>query len=150
MREEDYIALTKDDLERRFKEYNEIYFEGILPKCHLTIGGNQEYGYGGYVNPKKGKPRIYLCQGVYWTDDSLKLILIHEMVHHYVSTIVKPPFGETPHGYQFNKKCKQLLTQYGLKVGLHNSPKPFFKREIVPTTWLGKLRRRLWGAKFSK
>lgn len=148
-KKEEYIKITREDLERRFKEYNEKYFDGILPKCRMSVNASQG-GYGCYVAPDGKVPMIYMCKSVYWTDESLKLILIHEMVHHYVSSVIKPKFYTFPHGYLFRKKCKELKKKYGLKVGLHDIDNPPFKNEILPTTWLGKLRREYFGPKLKR
>ena len=97
-----YITPKKEDLERRFKEYNEMYFDNMLPPCKFrlstSIGSacyNQNYSW------------ITVSKKRYWTDESLKIVLIHEMVHHYVSKVLKkdPMFA---HGRTFNKVCNML------------------------------------------
>ena len=32
-----YITPKKEDIERRFDEYNEKYFDGVLPKCKISV-----------------------------------------------------------------------------------------------------------------
>ena len=148
--DEPYITPTKEDLQRRFKEYNELYFYGELPKCPISIGCNKKIGWGVYVGRGKIKPHIYICGTAYWTDETLKAIIIHEMVHHYVEKVVKPKFWEPPHGYHFTKKCKSLEKEFGLKVEMSNIPLSQLKGEIVPTSWFGEMRRRFLGPKFLK
>ena len=144
----EYITPTKEDLERRFKEYNEKYFDGVLPKCSMTLTQSKS-GWGLYVGGKNIKtPRIYISKYVFWTDETLKLIFIHEMVHHYVRMVIQPKHYVFPHGRTFNKVCDMLRKKHGLRVRLHELPQPYYYKEKIPTTYFGKLWRKYWGPRF--
>ena len=142
----EYITPTKEDLERRFKEYNEKYFDGVLPKCHVTTTTVRGCN-GIYVHTKK-KSTIYIGRYAYWTDETLKLVLIHEMVHHYVYMVIQPKHYVFPHGRIFNKVCETLRKKYGLHVKVTELPILYYYKEKIPTTYLGKLWRKFFGPRF--
>ena len=131
-----YIALKKADLERRFKEYNEMYFDGVLPDCRLRITKNG-FCPAWYIVLAK-KPHIYISNRYYWTDNDLKLTLIHEMVHYYIDRILKKWTFST-HGYTFNHECSKLRDKYGLRVKLYELPFKPHKGKKEPT-----LIKRMW------
>ena len=108
-----YITPKKEDLERRFNEYNEKYFDGVLPPCKLMVAKSEDGCPAWYF-----KSKIYIARNVYWTDEQLKLSIIHEMVHHYISTIIgyEPRF--CIHGRTFRKVCRMLRKKHGLRVNL--------------------------------
>lgn len=62
---ENYLTPTAEDLERRFKEYNEKYFDNQLSSCKFSIiRAKDYYGCYSYRGPKQ-KPVIYICKYVY-------------------------------------------------------------------------------------
>ena len=105
---EPYITPTKEDLQRRFKEYNEQYFDNVLPKCRVSVVSERIDGGACYFIGSQNTGLIHLSKYAYWTDTLLKLVLIHEMCHHYVHMIYKPKHFVFPHGRLFNKICKML------------------------------------------
>ena len=146
---EPYITPTKEDLQRRFKEYNEQYFDNVLPKCRVSLRVNKDY-YGLYVTTSKNKGLIFIARYAYWTDTLLKLVLIHEMCHHYVHMIYKPKHFVLPHGRLFNKVCKMLKKKHGIRVKSSEIPHLYFYKEIIPVTFWQKLRQKYWGSRFYK
>lgn len=141
------IKPTKDYLKMKFNEYNELYFDGILPPCKISV--HKAKGYFGSYNILSGnKPRISIAEYVYWTEEELKLTLIHEMVHHYVCFIDKPKHFVLPHGYLFRRECRKLKNKYGLDIRVLSIPDVYFYKEKIPTTHIGKLWRRYIGLRF--
>ena len=69
------ITPTKGYLEQKFKDYNEKYFDGILPPCKLILSMTE---YGSSYNPNNNW--IIIIKTIYWTEESLELVLVHEMV----------------------------------------------------------------------
>lgn len=122
----EYVTLKKEDLKRRFDEYNEKYFDGVLPPCKLFVT-KSKYGCPAWISKyKKVNNKIYIANDVYWTDENLKLSLIHEMVHHYVWEIMNlNPFFT--HGRAFRKVCRMLRKKHGIRVNLWELPLPHFK-----------------------
>ena len=122
-----YITPKKADLERRFKEYNEMYFDGALPPCKMMVsktivGGHCSSAYN----------FITISNRTYWTEERLKLTIIHEMVHYYVHKVLnkKPLFT---HGWTFNKVCDMLRKKHNLKVKIYELPYRRAKGEKEPT-----------------
>ena len=146
---EPYITPTKEDLQRRFKEYNEQYFDNVLPKCNVTTTPDKGIN-GIYFMTSQNKATIYISRFAYWTDTSLKLVLIHEMCHHYVYTIYKKRTYLFPHGRTFNKVCKMLREKYGIKVRVDELPTVYYHKEKIPVTFWQKLRQKYWGPRFYK
>ena len=142
---EPYITPTKEDLQRRFKEYNEQYFDNVLPPCKVSLTQCKQW-IGEYFAKK---PTIVIPKYAYWTDTSLKLVLIHEMCHHYVCKVIKPKHFVFSHGRTFNKVCKMLRDKYGLRVKASEAPTVYFYKEKIPTTFWGRLWRKYWGSSFN-
>ena len=90
-----------------------MYFDGALPPCKMMVSKTIYCGcYSSTYN------FIKMSNIARWTEESLKLILIHEMVHHYVHKVLnkKPLFT---HGWTFNKVCDMLRKKYNLKVKVY-------------------------------
>ena len=145
--DEPYITPTKEDLQRRFKEYNEQYFDNVLPPCKVSLTQRKQWR-GSYSMTYNGKATIHIPRFAYWTDSSLKLVLIHEMCHHYVFTIYKKRTYLFPHGRLFNKVCEMLRKKYGLKVKVGELPTVYYYKEKIPVTFWQMLRRKHLGPKF--
>ena len=143
---EPYITLTRGELVRRFDEYNRLYFDNVLPPCRINMT-KEEGCRGSYVAPSQNDTRIYIPKYAFWTDTSLKLVLIHEMCHHYVHTfyLSRWDYHIFHHGKKFNKVCKMLKKKYGLRVKVTELPTVYYYHEKIPTTFLGRLwRKYLW------
>ena len=144
---EPYTTLTKEDLQRRFKEYNEQYFDNVLPPCRMSLTASKG-ATAFYVPSKQYGSIITFCKYAYWTDTLLKLVMIHEMCHQYVDKIYNPQYFTFAHGRLFNKVCKMLREKYNLRVKHSELPVVYFYKEKISTTFLGKLLRKYWGPKF--
>ena len=122
-----YITPKKADLERRFKEYNEMYFDGALPPCKMMVS---ETIFGGFCSSAYNF--IKISNKDCWTEESLKLFIIHEMVHYYVHKVLNknPIFA---HGWTFNRVCDMLRKKYNLKVKFYELPYVRTKGEKEPT-----------------
>lgn len=127
----EYITPKKEDIERRFDEYNEKYFDGVLPKCKFIVR-KSKYDAPAWITYDKVN-KIYIANDVYWTDEILKLFLIHEMAHHYEWEIMKVDsfFG---HGISFRKVCRMLRKKHGIRVNLWELPLPHFKGKRKPSS----------------
>ena len=130
------MKITKEDLKARFDEYNRLYFGSALPRCEFSVTKLSCLGRYMFSSGKNGKRkyRIGLTCDVNWTEDSLRDVLIHEMIHHYVVAI---------------DGCKGIdgFSWYGLFVGqnIHIHPHHIYHiRERVPTSWWGKFVRRIY------
>ena len=126
----EYITPTKEDLERRFKEYNDKYFDGVLPPCKFTVVRMKNHSTATYFIKEQ---KIRIAKNVYWTNETLKLTLIHEMVHHYVKTRLNYTPNFFSHGRRYRKVCRMLRKKHGLRVNLYELPLAHWKGEKKPT-----------------
>ena len=118
------ISLTKEELRQRFEQYNKDYFNNSLGNCEFHFL-NKNISILGKYNEKKnsrGKiSQIWIGRNIVWTDELLKNVLIHEMVHMYNFTIDKCKFdGVLGHGSNFRRQCKRLKQDYGIIIKPHS------------------------------
>ena len=76
--------MNKKIIKELYKEYNALYFNGALSLCdchYIKLDA-----LGRYTN-QNGKGKIWITNDVDWTEETLREVLVHEMIHHYVKTI---------------------------------------------------------------
>ena len=81
---------TKADLKERFDEYNTLYFDGRLGKCKFYWMSPNQNNYGKYVDqpsPNGIISKIGVARNTIWTEENLRELLVHEMIHMYSRTI---------------------------------------------------------------
>ena len=81
----DGAELAKADIKMRYDKYNKMYFEGKLVKPQLaTYWGESTMGIFN-VSERHGKVRrkILIARNVRYTQENLRDVLIHEMIHLY-------------------------------------------------------------------
>lgn len=115
------IIVTKEEIKKRFDEYNKLYFGGVLGKCRFHVLPSTNTLLGRYYEScsGKGKETIdHICIGtcIYWTEEDLKDIVLHEMIHMYVRTIEHRRGGLFGHGWRFRRQIRRLRKDYGLNV----------------------------------
>ena len=108
------MEITKKLLKELFKKYNSLYFDNVLPICefhYLKLDSIGTYTNGG----KTGK--IWITNDVDWTDETLRDVLVHEMIHHYIDTVEKKKFdGLFGHGFFFRRKMNKINKKFGLNI----------------------------------
>jgi hypothetical protein len=129
---------TKTNLKEKFNEYNKLYFNNKLGKCKLYFFSKNIHFFGKYVDTinKKGEiiSKIYIGQNTIWTEENLKEILVHEMIHMYIRTVENKKFdGLLGHGNSFRKYCKKLKKEFGLIINIH--PKFDYINKSKPKLW---------------
>ena len=77
------MEITVEDLQRRFAEYNRLYFGGRLETPRIVVGRWSCGIYGSFRCDKDGRPLISIrgTKALGWTDDKLRRVLVHEMIH---------------------------------------------------------------------
>lgn len=123
------IELTIEELQARFVEYNHTYFNDELRMPIITLHHGRPYG------EFKNKPRktITLSEDVQWDDDSIKHVLIHEMIH---CLNCQHGIYESFHGKYFKAEKRKLYKRFGIRIKNHsryllkneNPPHPFLLR----------------------
>ena len=102
--------ITKEDIRIRYKEYNRLYFCNQLKHCKFSV--QKQSPLGTYTSKKEKDGtitgHIWIAYDVDWTEETLREVIIHEMIHHYVKTIDKRFSGLFGHGYPFLKQCRRL------------------------------------------
>ena len=109
------VKVTRYILEDLFDEYNKLYFEGKLVKPQLaTYLGESTMGIFN-VSERHGKVRtkIMIARNVLYTQEDLRDVLIHEMIHLYVYQEIGHDYG---HKKPFLDKMNELNTLYGLDI----------------------------------
>ena len=117
------MEITVEILEEKFEEYNEMYFEGRLwwPdefrlhksfKCFGWFKCNRH-------SPGSRLRNVIISISSYydWTEEHLRNILVHEMLHYKLERSKNPP--KKIHGPQFLKAAAELNEKYGLNIEVH-------------------------------
>ena len=130
---------TVEELQVLFDEYNKLYFWGKLGKCefHFFPKNNSNAGWYNHKRLRNGKIRsqIWLGKCVMWTDQVLKEVLVHEMIHMYNRTIESDRRdGLLGHGRRFRRQCRRLMKEHGLKIYLHGGYE-FIDDRPEPALW---------------
>lgn len=123
---------TKEELAKKYNEYNLLYFNGKMKKLtknnfFLIPKNNSNFGKYKYKIQKNGKIKnqIWIGTNVEWDEESLREVLIHEMIHMYNVTVEHSIFnGIVGHGFAFKRQCRRLKKEFGLKIHIN----PNFKR----------------------
>ena len=115
-----YPGITKELLSRKVKEYNNLYFEGKLPPCSVKLKFGlilkKKNPCSAYYNT--GKDTIHVDFYVtYCSSGSIRSILLHEMIHHYMYHFYRDEFKkEITHGATFQRIRRKLNEKYGLRI----------------------------------
>lgn len=133
------MELTKDLLQTLYKEYNKLYFNNQLGKCSFSLF-SKNTSYLGWYCPKvdsKGRPndKIWIGTGVYWTEETLKRVLVHEMIHMYVYRIDGYKHdGILGHGQHFKKQSRRIKKDYNIDT-LNLPDVKFINKKNSPKLW---------------
>ena len=134
------VKATKYILEDLFDEYNKLYFEGKLAKPQLaTYLGESIMGIFN-VSERHGKvkTKIMIARNVRYTQEDLRDILIHEMIHLYVYQEIGPDYG---YKKPFMDKMNELNAQYGLDIrkDCRHLKDKFIRRKKDKTSLTGRI-----------
>lgn len=134
------MRITKEDIKERFKECNKLYFEGKLPIPKFgTYKGEQSVGLCYFDKQKKWINRITLARNVDWTEETLRSVLVHEMIHYLLG--LRDGSSDSGHGRRFKAEAKRINEQYGLDITKRYPHIEFINAPKPPRTPWGKLRR---------
>lgn len=132
------IQLTKDLLAERFRTYNQKYFGGALGRCRFSCLYTDVFGEYFYQENKKDpvKSRITLAKNVRWTEDALEEILVHEMVHMYIRTVLEIKHdGLMGHGPRFRRECRRIKRDHSLDIQVHPYHLYPLRKDDPPRIW---------------
>ena len=118
---------TKEELAEKYNEYNELYFNGEMEKLttknfFFISKKSSHFGRYRYKTMKNGKTisQIWIGTNVEWDEESLRELLVHEMIHMYNFTVEHSRLtGLLGHGIAFRRQCKRIKEQFGLDIHIH-------------------------------
>ena len=116
------MVANKKLIEKLFKEYNKQYFNNKLPIC--SFGTHHSFKMLGYFScykdlyrPGKFKNmRITISYCYDFSEDELKHILLHEMIHLYLVHTKSALDGNLDHGYLFTNTMREFNKKFGLNI----------------------------------
>lgn len=116
------MKITDELVEKLYLEYNQQYFDNILPiNIHVCVSNKLDV-MGKFVSlsdtynfDDEGDLGIILNSSYNYTDEALKLTLLHEMVHEYLLFTNKGEYEkDDPHGEMFVSKCNEISTKHNI------------------------------------
>ena len=126
MKESKLITLDKTYLKEKFVEYNQLYFNNSLPKVPIFSIVNTPNLAGQYCarwGKKNGvlqiiRHEIQIDENILWTEEKLRSVLVHEMIHYYVEIKKKKPKrdGDFQHWGLFWIMKTKLNWKYNLHI----------------------------------
>ena len=126
MKDSKVITLDKTYLREKFVEYNQLYFNNSLPKVPIFSIVNTPNLAGQYCarwGKKNGvlqiiRHEIQIDENILWTEEKLRSVLVHEMIHYYVETKKKKPKrdGDFQHWGLFWVMKTKLNWKYNLHI----------------------------------
>lgn len=116
------MKITDELVEKLYLEYNQQYFDNILPiNIHVCVSDKLDVMgkfvslSGTYNFDDEGDLGIILNSSYNYTDEALKLTLLHEMVHEYLLLTNKDEYEkDDPHGEMFVSKCNEISTKHNI------------------------------------
>lgn len=133
------MVVTKELLKALFAEYNALYFDGKLGKCGFSFFSKNISFLGWYCakEDSRGRPndKIWIGTSVKWTEEGLKRVLIHEMIHMYVCRVEGRKYdGVLGHGWRFRRQCRRIRKNYGIEA-LKLPDVEFINPKFYPKLW---------------
>lgn len=114
-----------------FREYNKKYFNGILPMPFFEIIHTHKiFGrFECYTNRHScTEPVIKMSDGFEYTDEQLRDVLVHEMIHFYLAYTGKD--RKVTHGKKFKQMMNEMNETYNLNIMIEYNGNDFYKFEI--------------------
>ena len=130
------MKINKALIKEKFNEYNKLYFNSELPKCEIKIKSAYRY-YGlfeckDHEKYKKATFKTITISDLYdYTDENLKNILVHEMIHYFLIEKKKLFHDSIKHGPEFQKMAKEFNEKYNLNIKILED---WGSIKLLPTT----------------
>ena len=129
------MRISKSVLEKKFVECNQKYFDCslVMPKLSTYTGETSM----GLFSVREGRRiidmKISIARNFNLTDEELRDLLIHEMIHEYVYL----ESGKVAHNRMFKNKMTELNKKYGLDIRINS--KHLFRKYRKKKTLFQKL-----------
>lgn len=116
------MKITDELVSKLYLEYNKTYFNNILPTNICVCVSRKLNVIGRFISlseiynfDEEEDLGIVLNSSYDYTDEALKLALLHEMAHEYLLLTNKDEYEkEDPHGEMFINKCNEISTKYNI------------------------------------
>lgn len=114
------MIITTDILADRFAKYNKLYFDDELPTPDFFLMKSYaKLGMFRFIEiPSRRKisyVKILISCYYDWTEEQLRSVLVHEMIHYYVE-YKHFHNGQPHHGELFTNKMNELNKKYHLNI----------------------------------
>ena len=125
-----------------FRNYNNDYFNGILPMPDFEIIDSFKYfGYfhSNIYNGTTVNPLIQISGNWEYEENQFRDILVHEMIHYYLAYTGRDIIGS--HGSEFMSLAYKLNHDYGLNITDTINCDEYTRRKgtSILMYWLSKL-----------
>lgn len=129
------MEITKELLTEKFAEYNKLYFKNRLytPEFKIVQKFSRFGSFSCEKISKRGrpqKPRIEISDFYIIDENTLRNILVHEMLHFYLA--LRHIDVDITHGDEFVKHMNELNETYDLNVVVEYTSKGLKKNKKVP------------------
>lgn len=120
------MVLFESKLEYLFNEYNKKYFDGILPVPFFKVIHKKNtfgrfecvFGWRKITNPV-----IMVTDKYNFTEEQLRDIMVHEMIHYYLAYTKKDRIVR--HGKEFKRMMNDFNLNEGFNIQITYDPKEF-------------------------
>ena len=113
------MVVTRQQIKKLFIEYNGLYFNAELPLCEIRVSSHHRY-YGLFQYRRNSQNKA-VCKSITisdlfdYTEENLRSVLVHEMIHYYLIHKRKL-FDAAGHGPEFQEMMNELNAKYDLKI----------------------------------
>jgi len=117
-----------------FRQYNDDYFDGMLPMPEIEIIHSFKYFgyfYSDIYNNTTVNPVIQISDSWDYEEYQLRNIMVHEMIHYYLAYVGRDTVGS--HGNEFCRMSTELNRRYGLNITERINTDEYSRREGTST-----------------
>jgi len=138
----EFVIVTKAELKRRFNEYNALYFNNQLPiPQHFVLWAYDTNSVSCVRTTwhrwrQRNETHFHInAQCFNWTDDNLRNVMIHEMIHIAIKDYMRPTrwwhwiIPPKQHDRAFVKFMNELNARYGLNVSVRAKQMRVYRKQ---------------------
>ena len=131
------MVIGKHNILGHFFEYNNEYFDGILPIPNIELMESfhtfRFFECEFDEDDSIVNPTIKISTNYDYSESQLRDILVHEMIHYYLAYVGKDVMVH--HGKEFKKMAKDFNLNYGMNISTTIDETEYAVREGKSTFW---------------